>query len=222
MFDHEHDDEDVFNNKIIKKTIVEFLCDYKLDHKIGQGSEGTVYLACCDNYCDYIIKFYDFSNPDQVITPAFFEKEVQDLLLISELNIGPKIYGAGIFEYEGNDFGIIVMEHFEVTLNVYLNQLSSSNITDKKIYDRLKRDISDIIDILHKHKICHNDLHTDNIMLNYNKQLRLIDFGVPIHQYPQCVEYDKRELELVRIEIDYYYELSQLNEKYNKLRRDLY
>jgi tRNA A-37 threonylcarbamoyl transferase component Bud32 len=73
------------------------------------------------------------------------------------------------------------MEYIEYdTLKKFINKLKINNI--HSICNELSDKINSIIDCMEYYDIYHNDLHPDNILINYNKKngifkIYIIDFG---------------------------------------------
>jgi len=107
-----------------------------------------------------------------------FLKEVQVMKRFSELNIGVHLKGYCFIENQRKiKYGVIIMEKVDGVLKDLFKQEQFS--TEK--LDRIGQEFIQIIQIMQKEHISHNDLHFGNI--GYTKDssghinLRLIDFG---------------------------------------------
>lgn len=128
-----------------------------------KGGFGSVYQACCETDCNYIIKEIFPVDSDS------FKNEVKIHRKLSKKQIAPKIYDA----WMDDNNGFIVMDKMTTTLKQYLKihrRLSSS-----KLYE-----VFMTINIMHENGVQHNDLHSSNIMLNDSKNIYIIDFGKSI------------------------------------------
>ena len=68
-------------------------CDWKLSYEIGKGEDATVYLACCDDICNYVIKVI------QGRTSNFFTKVANEITIhekFSKLGLAPRLIDAYI------------------------------------------------------------------------------------------------------------------------------
>lgn len=110
----------------------------------------------------------------------FVENEYSISRKCGDLGISPKTYE---HFYCCNSFllslnSIIVMDYVDgITLNNYFSNYQV-NLTN---YKKIKEKISAIKKKLKKHKIIHNDLHSENILVCSNKkdlELKIIDFGI--------------------------------------------
>lgn len=89
------------------------------------------------------------------ITNYYANRIIKAALFLSYKNLGPKIYEIN----RTDDFLIIKMEKLiEIT----------EDINPDRIFD--------MVHTLHNNDWCHGDLHGKNIMINENKELRIIDF----------------------------------------------
>lgn len=110
----------------------------------------------------------------------FVENEYNISRKCGDLGISPKTYehfyccNSSLFSFNS----VIVMDYVEgVTLNNYFSDYEI-NLTN---YKKIKEKITTIKKKLKKHKIIHNDLHSENILVCSNKkdlELKIIDFGI--------------------------------------------
>lgn len=111
----------------------------------------------------------------------FVENEYSISKKCGDLGISPKTYEhfycCNSYLFSLNS--IIVMDYVEgVTLNNYFSDYQ----IDFNIYKKIKEKISSINKKLKKHKIIHNDLHSENILVFFKTEkdleLKIIDFGI--------------------------------------------
>ena len=120
---------------------------------LGMGTVGSVILSCnVTNFC-VAIKIQLISNPTE---KELFKKEVQNQIRFSPY--APEVFKHCIDIYDGNTYGIIVMEQIEKELDQYLVK---SKKTDE--LKTLKTQISDILRFLQEERITHGDLALFNI-----------------------------------------------------------
>lgn len=131
---------------------------------ISKGAYGSIYQACCDTDCKYVIKEINlnlsYGDEEQ------FENEVKNHTKLAMKGISPKIYDAWI----NDKMGFIVMDRLRITLGQYLKinkHLPSHNL--HKLFT--------IINNMHDNGIYHSDLHGSNIMMDEIDRFYIIDFG---------------------------------------------
>jgi serine/threonine protein kinase len=166
------------NNYVKTDNIDKYHIDgYIFNKYIASGEYGQVMLYTKQgSNKKYAVKI---QSKHSNITYSNFVKNVNNeyniLATVAKLKLGPKVYD--FFIKKNNKLSIhayIIMDYIEAdTLNKYLhkNKLTSSDM--KLLQNTLKT--------LHKNKIYHGDLHTDNIFVNLDNKLYpkfiLIDFG---------------------------------------------
>lgn len=79
--------------------------------------------------------------------------------------------------FKDNDFAYIVMEDGGETLDSYVAKIKNSD-NFLRSYIELAKQLKNAIDALHYIGYVHLDLHPGNILINKNKRLKLIDFGL--------------------------------------------
>lgn len=151
---------------------------------LGQGSSGVVYK--------------DLSNNDKLIKIAKGSKqllinELENALLADKMDIGPRIYKTKSFvkNIHGRHYLVLSMQKLDYSLH----DVVKDNLLSP---DKLKEAISQINALMDKMhttmKICHKDLHNQNIMYNVNeKRWYIIDFGYADKYTNSCrnVHYDQ-------------------------------
>lgn len=163
------------------------------NHRKGKHEQNFKlnYRAFTYKYNGKIIKIYNYNN--DINLDALIIKEIAfqiyadtldcEFLVPSILNYGKIILdhntNNSIFTYDTIFY--IEMEYIEYdTLKKFINKLKINNIHN--ICNELSDKINSIIDCMEYYDIYHNDLHPDNILINYNKKNRIfkiyiIDFG---------------------------------------------
>lgn len=145
--------------------------DYRIIKKLGQGEYGRVYKVEIKNKI-YALKELDISDKD---TAHSFLNEIKKYKKVNKIKpqISPKYYDSWINE----ENGYILIEYMNYgTLGEYINIKGSLN---KKEYSKIEI----LIKTLHKHKLYHNDLHLNNILLsmkNNNINFFISDFGLAL------------------------------------------
>ena len=150
----------------------------KIDHylilrKLGKGKTGDVYLALnMDNIFEFVsIKV--FVSKDQ------FEKELKCLQKIKAF-CGSYVCLIDFFEWNSRYY--IVSNYLKgyVPLYEYLAIIrkDQNEAKVKNTIDFVNKQIYDLIVNLHEHGLAHNDLHTNNIMIDPETlDVKFIDFG---------------------------------------------
>jgi serine/threonine protein kinase len=115
-----------------------------------------------------------YDNGDGYITKVLkknhlknFINEVKLHTIASNHDLSPKIIRSD------SKKGSIVMEKMHTTLSDLLNTIKY----DPDEMEQVAQKVYHLVETLHSLGIFHNDLHTDNIMIDSNGTLKLIDFG---------------------------------------------
>jgi len=139
---------------------------------INEGGFGDIYR--CKQNDDVLIKMikkfdndYNGEYNKNIIKKLYQHKNLMNIF--------------GIDKNKYNDIYLIYIENingidlFEYTKN---NTMNTNEITNciKQILSGLK--------FLHKNKITHRDIKLDNIIINENKEIKIIDFGLSCIGYP--------------------------------------
>lgn len=130
-------------------------CDWKKvwkkKGKLGGGAAGSVYTACDENNCEYILKIQKDNDE--------FRREIKILSKLSGWKHGPKVYGS----WSCKNKGYIIEE-----------KLKEVDYSDSQLYEKLKK----ILKELHNnYRISFPDIHEGNVMMRENGTVVLIDFG---------------------------------------------
>jgi len=156
-------------------------------HKIAEGSQGTVYLACHGKDCNYIIKAQKYKNRSEIDD---YLEEINNNILASTVNVAPRVFDSWICSNQVYMVTEYLKESFKTKLKV------DPRNTRQKYYSQIR----DKVNQLHSIGLLHNDLNYGNVMIgNDSNQVYLIDYGLATRlDHPTLQE---RELALV----DQYY-----------------
>lgn len=132
---------------------------------IGYGSYAEIFLQ---TELNVVIKQLDEYYASTI------KQEYKLAKIAGELKVGPKALGLNINKCQ------IYFEYLEGT------NLGKSKLKKSKFSIELFRKIIEQRSILHKHKICHMDLHDFNIMITKTDEVKIIDFGLA-NQQKRCV-----------------------------------
>jgi len=154
---------------MIGKTI----SNYIIKELIADGGMGAVYL------CQH--KSLTLKSALKILHPQYlsnndiskrFEQEAKTLSELSHPNI-IKILDFGDFE----DRQFLLMEYFDATpLDEYItHKVGPVNEEDSL---KILNQIIDAIEVAHKNGIIHRDIKPSNILIDENKNVKLIDFGI--------------------------------------------
>jgi len=135
--------------------------------KLREGLFGEVYdcVGSTRTRCNKVIKIVNLKHS----SAKMFALEVWISIKAEKAGIGPIVYGA----FTCNNHGFLIIQKLHQTLRSYMQSDSYSNGEKaQKIVDGFE-----LINVMHKNKIQHNDLHWQNVMLDKNLRLYIIDYG---------------------------------------------
>ena len=170
-----------------KETFKFNLSDFTIMHTLGKGSSAIVKLAKHKKQnCKVVFKIYDkYKLMESQLKKSLF-KEIEILKTISHPNI-IKLYD--VLEDEKHIY--LVMEYISGgSLQQHL-RIKSKKLTEDDA-KRIFKQISSAVRYLHSKSpvnsegaknlgIFHRDIKLDNILLDYRKNVKLIDFGFSIN-----------------------------------------
>lgn len=136
---------------------------YKLDHNIGNGGSGVVWLIQSEEG-KFAIKFINSSNTDKITR---FKSEILFCTNHTHRNIVQVIVDG---EYDNKP--CYVMRYYPKTLRDVINEENDVDILIKYILN-----ICDAVKYIHKKEIKHRDIKPENILID-GKELVLADFGI--------------------------------------------
>eukprot|EP00834_Sanchytrium_tribonematis_P001010 NODE_21_length_42443_cov_0.822808.p21 type:complete len:245 gc:universal NODE_21_length_42443_cov_0.822808:775-1509(+) len=145
--------------------------NYRLEKTIGSGTYGKVKLAKHVTTNEkFAVKIIDKSNISTQKQIARIQREIRFLKLLQHPHI-VKVYE--VFESPNQIF--IVMEYIQG------GELFDYIVAHKRIKEKearvFYREILSAVDYCHKNGVIHRDLKPENLLLNENKNIKIIDFG---------------------------------------------
>lgn len=148
------------------------LSDFHLEHRLGHGQYGKVYLARerSTKYA-YAMK----KQTRDISTDIMIWREIQNQTDLCHRNI-LRFYG---FFYDDKQIFIILEHAPNGSLRKRLNKQPEKRF-DEKFAARCILSCADALSYLHERDIIHRDIKPDNLLLGYNDELKLADFGLSI------------------------------------------
>ena len=171
------------NNKLV--------CEKKYNNYeyLGSGTYAKVFRLSYKNNFDFIIKF-GIAYPDVTYDEAVILDEIYTNSEIDDkYKYKIESYGTNkiINNNDNNDnykeISFIIMPYLgEIDLYAYMDRIHTNNFNTDKLPIVLKNVINNLIE-LNKHYL-HNDIKTDNIMINLTDySIKIIDFGLCCNNY---------------------------------------
>lgn len=165
---------------------------------LGQGEFGKVFLTCCDDQCDYVVK--EIKLPIDRINE--FQREYEASVVASERNIGPTIYDAHYcpnqrkafiyFEKMDGDFADWVMYYSWKRLRISEDGKETVLIDTKEPFpgrDEIYRQWKQRLNEFHEAGWVHGDVSTGNVLY---KQI-VPEKGSPAYQEWKLTDFGKSE-----------------------------
>ena len=152
---------------MIQKTI----SHYRILEKLGEGGMGVVYKAQ-DTKLDRVVAI-KFLPPHLTSDPVEKKRFIQEAKAASALNHPNITTVHEIDEFEGQMF--IVMEYCEGQTLKRL--VEKETLSVKKVLD-IGVQTCEGLTMAHEKGIVHRDIKSDNIMLTYRGQVKIMDFGL--------------------------------------------
>ena len=145
---------------------------YQLKEIIGEGMFGKVKLAIHLITKEKVaIKIFDKSKIKSSRDAQYIEREISILKRLNHYNT-IKLYNI----IQNNDFIFLIQEYISGKELLHFIE-KKDNLSEKDIC-KLYQQIISGIEYVHEMGIAHRDLKLENILLNYKKDIKIIDFGL--------------------------------------------
>jgi len=151
---------------------------YRVSRLLGEGGFGKTYeVMQKGSNTPKVLKVLINNAPKAV---ELFEREIQSLSQLNHPGI-PKVESRGVLLFYPTDsqrpLHCFVMEKIEgQNLTEYIQHRGNRPI-DGKLAGEWLTELVKILDVIHQHNIIHRDIKPQNIILKYDGQLVLVDFG---------------------------------------------
>ncbi|CAD8094774.1 unnamed protein product [Paramecium sonneborni] len=155
---------------------------FELINKLGEGAQGSVYLAKSINWGlfdqkQYALKFQQITNDNEtqfIDNLIQYQNQYENQFNIDQQNNQPsgliRIYER--FKWQGYD--VLIMEKGEIDLQQFINEQKQLTFQQKL---EILIQISQSIQFLHKQQLIHRDIKPENF-IKIGNQFKLIDFGL--------------------------------------------
>lgn len=149
------------------------LADYNITHTIGKGASAVVKLGThIENKQNVVFKIYDKEQLKKSHRMKALQDEIKLMKKIDHPNI-VKLYDV----IEDDKSIMLALEYIQGgSLKEYLKKKSNHKISEAEACAHFGQ-IVDAVRYLHLKKIYHRDLKLENILLDYKKDIKIIDFG---------------------------------------------
>ena len=145
---------------------------YQINEIIGEGMFGKVKLAIHLLTNEKVaIKIFDKGKVKTKKEKEYIEREIAILKKLNHYNT-IKLYNI----IQNDDFIFLIQEYISGKELLHYIE-SNDNLSEKEIC-RLYQQIISGIEYMHEMGIAHRDLKLENILLNYKKDIKIIDFGL--------------------------------------------
>ena len=145
---------------------------YQLKEIIGEGMFGKVKLAIHLITNEKVaIKIFDKGKIKSSKEAQYIEREISILQKLNHYNT-IKLYNI----IQNDDFIFLVQEY--IPGRELLNFIEQNDNLSEKDICKLYQQIISGIEYMHEMGIAHRDLKLENILLNYKKDIKIIDFGL--------------------------------------------
>lgn len=166
---------------------------YTIIKKLGNGGNGTAYLAVCTSgiYCGcyFVIKFLYKINDEERLSR--FKREIEFLSTANHPSI-IKLYESGEFKYKSSLLPYYIMEYLPRSLE---NELCNGKLPLEKAF-LYSTQLLSAIKYLQDKGVVHRDIKPENIFINENHAI-LADFGLikDISKAAHIGESERQDLE---------------------------
>ncbi|AES82700.1 putative, Phosphoenolpyruvate carboxykinase (ATP) CAMK-CDPK family [Medicago truncatula] len=145
---------------------------FEVQKEIGKGSYGTIFQ------CYHTIKNQTYAvkviNKHPLANPTDIKCFVKESKIMKHLSPHPNILK--IFDsFEDTDFSFIVLELCQPNYDL-LERILKGPVSEQQAATYMKNLLEAIVHC-HKHGIAHKDIKPDNILFDFNGNIKLADFG---------------------------------------------
>lgn len=178
-------DKDILIPKNVEEKIIssdalynvgEKIDDFTVQKILSENPHLDVYLAADPTGMPKVIKLINKSKvtDDEVYLDELADLEAEYALLQKVKNI-PHIC-QGHYLSKTDQQAYIVIEYFEGrSLSKFLK--NTPTLTEQDQFDLIEK-LLEIFALIHQHKLVHGDIHSSNVLLNPEKEIRIIDLGL--------------------------------------------
>ncbi|MGH4121019.1 protein kinase domain-containing protein [Clostridium sp.] len=149
----------------------EVLDKYVIEKFLGEGRYGIVYLGVNDKSEKCVIKQLKVEELENTRKKLFYEEKI--LRNLENYSGFPKFISRFEDEYREG----YILEYMEGNTFHQILSKTQYEFTKEDIYEIADK-LLDLIKELHNENIVHRDIRASNVIINGNKELVLIDFGL--------------------------------------------
>lgn len=142
---------------------------YKIEHLLGQGANGRVYLASRFDFLRQIEQKVAIKILNSQTQVDDWKNEFASLARVQS-DFCVRVYG---FEWIGTEPALI-LEHIE---GLSLAEMVQSSSLSQGLIDEISSQIERGLLDLHRSGLCHGDLSLSNVMIDREGRVKLLDFG---------------------------------------------
>lgn len=176
--------EDI-NNEDLYYQEHEIVNGYSIQRIIGEGRYGIAYLAINDRYEKCVVKQLKKEMLKETKDKLFYEAQILQSLNSSNF---PKF----ISKFKDESREGYLLEYMEGRVFEDLLTTDSYKFSKADIY-QVGGQLLELIEVLHHNYIVHQDIRPSNVILQPNKELALIDFGlaryIDNNKYTRDIDY---------------------------------
>ncbi|TYI28878.1 hypothetical protein ES332_A05G275600v1 [Gossypium tomentosum] len=169
------------------EDLVQATNNFSEDHKIGNGSFGSVYYATLDDGREVAIKRAETTSTSSYAIGTRRQEDKDDAF-VNELEYLSRVHHKNLVRlwgfYEDSSERILIYEYMNNgTLHDHLHKLQNSPFTSWAIRLKIALDAARGIEYLHEYavpQIIHRDIKSANILLDTNWTAKVSDFGLSL------------------------------------------